>query len=140
MNEVELEERRRRLQAVPLFSQCSEDTLDRVLELATEFEAAPGHVLVQPNEAGTGLFLLESGSAVVELPRKRVELGPGEFFGELALLNETSLHGARVSAATPVRALAIRREDFVSLLESEPRIAVAMLRVVAARLSGLLRD
>jgi CRP-like cAMP-binding protein len=134
------EERREKLRSVPLFSGCSDETLTKILDIATEFEAARGHVLVERDEPGTGLFVLEVGSVVVELPQRELSLGEGEFFGELALLDEGSLHSARVAAATPVKALAIRREDFLSLLESEPKIALAMLRVVAGRLTRLIRQ
>jgi CRP-like cAMP-binding protein len=134
MDDVITSERRDRVRAVPLFAECSDETLNKILEIATEFEAQRGHVLVQRDDAGSGLFVLEEGRVAVELPGRRVELGEGEFFGELALLDEGVLHTARVAAVTPVRALAIARDDFLSLLESEPKIALAMLRVVAARL------
>jgi voltage-gated potassium channel len=72
----------------------------------------------------------------VELPGKKIELGPGEFFGELALLDEKATHMARVSASSSLRCLALGRDDFLELLETQPRLAIAMLKVVARRLAG----
>jgi len=124
-----------KLRAVPLFAGLKDEALARILEHAADFEAVPGHVLVQPNLPGAGLFVIEEGSVTVELKGRKIELGAGEFFGELALLDETAVHGGRVCAATPLRALAISRDQFDELLESEPSIAKAMLRTLAHRLS-----
>jgi voltage-gated potassium channel len=137
---VDEKDRLENLRTVLLFSRCSEETLKKILDIATEFEAAAGHVLVERDQPGAGLFVLEEGKLEVQLPHRRLEVGPGEFVGELALLDETSLHTARVSALTPVRALAISRDDFIPLLEDDPHIALSMLRVVAARLARLLRE
>ncbi|MDQ3986351.1 MAG: cyclic nucleotide-binding domain-containing protein [Actinomycetota bacterium] len=123
------------LRSIPLFEHLSDDALNEILRCATEFEADAGHVLVQPNQAGTGLFVIEEGSVTVELPGKRIELGPGDFFGELALLREEERHTARVSASTWVRCMAIRRDDFDTLLEKEPVIATPMLKTLAKRLA-----
>jgi CRP-like cAMP-binding protein len=137
----DLESRRiQNLKAIPLFEGCSEATLARILAIATEFEAGSGHVLVQPNEVGSGLFILEEGTVTVDHHGKRIELGPGEFFGELALLDERATHVARVSAASPVRCLAIRREDFDALLASEPSMATVMLRALAHRLATSISE
>lgn len=133
-------ERLDRLRTVPLFSECSEETLRKILEIATEFEAARGHVLVERNQPGAGLFVLEEGSVEVQLPHRKIPLGAGEFVGELSLLDESHLHTARVCATSPVKALAIARDDFLALLEADPHISLSMLRVVATRLSTTLRE
>ena len=110
-------------------------TLGLLADVATEFEVAAGHVLVERGQEGAGMFVLVEGSVIVDLPAGRtIERGPGEFFGELALLGGGP-RTARVHAATPVRCLAIGRKDFDRLLETEPRIAVAMLPVLARRLA-----
>jgi CPA1 family monovalent cation:H+ antiporter len=123
-----------KLRSIPLFEGLSDRSLERILEHAAEFEAAPGHVLVQQNQPGAGLFVIEEGSVTVELRDRKLELGKGEFFGELALLDKDAVHMARVCAATPLKCLAINREDFAELLENEPSIARSMLRVLARRL------
>ena len=67
------------------------------------------------------------------------ELGPGEFVGELTLLVPDAHRVARVRAATDVRVLAIRRDDFTALLEEEPALAVAMLPTLARRLVDVMQ-
>jgi CRP-like cAMP-binding protein len=84
------------------------------------------------------MFLLEEGTVSVELPGGSVELGPGEFFGELSILADDVPRTARVRTTTPIRALVVGRPDFARLLEEQPRIAVAMLRVLAHRLADVL--
>jgi CRP-like cAMP-binding protein len=124
-----------RLRAIPLFAELDDDALELVAATCTEFEAAAGHVLVERGTDGSGMFVLEEGTVEVELPGGRtVTQGAGEFFGELALLG-SGVRSARVQAVTPVRCVAIGRAAFAQLLETEPRIAVAMLPVVARRLA-----
>ena len=124
------------LRNVPLFAELSDEVLGHIADRATPFEASEGHVLVQPNHAGAGLFIIEEGTVEVELPGKKIELGPGEFFGELALLDENATHMARVAASSALRCLALGRDDFLELLETQPRLAIAMLKAVARRLAG----
>lgn len=129
------EDRLTNLRAVPIFSGLRVETLEQILDYATDFEAEAGHVLVQPNQPGAGLFVIEEGAVTVELKGRKIELGEGEFFGELALLDENAVHSGRVCAATPLRCLAIDRDRFDELLENEPSIAKTMLRVLAHRLA-----
>jgi CRP-like cAMP-binding protein len=128
-----------KLRSIPLFAELSDGALDRILECAADFDAAPGHVLVESSQPGAGLFVIEDGTVEVELPHRSVELGPGEFFGELALLDQAATHVARVQAVTQVRCLAIRRDDFDRLLEAEPRFAISMLKGLARRLAAAAR-
>ena len=127
-----------KLRAIPLFEALDDAALSLIGHVATEFEAAAGHVLVERGRDGAGMFVLEEGRVVVDLPGGRtMEEGPGEFFGELAILC-SGVRTARVRAATPVRCLAIGRADFARLLDAEPRIAVAMLPVLARRLADVV--
>ena len=139
MAELSDSDRVESLRKIPLFEDLDDETLRRVVDSATEFEAASGHVLVQPNMAGAGLFVIEEGTVTVQLPDRSLELGPGAFFGELALLTEDATHSARASAATQLRCLAIGRDDFDALLEDQPRLAIRMLKTVAQRLANLTR-
>ena len=99
-----------------------------------QLECPAGRVLIRADDPGAGMFVLEEGTVVVEAPGRTIELGPGEFFGELSLLVPESTRVARVRAKTPARCLAINRVAFEKLLEDEPRLAVAMLPVIARRL------
>lgn len=80
------------------------------------------------------MFVVEEGTVVVERDGKHIELGAGQFFGELALLTDTK-RTARVRAKTDSRLLAIGRDEFKVLLESEPGLALNMLEVLAQRLA-----
>jgi voltage-gated potassium channel len=129
------QERLDNLRRVPLFARLGDEALIQVLGCATEFDAAAGHVLVETHQAGTGLFVIEEGSATVELPGRKVELGPGDFFGELALLRTDEKRQNRVSAASAIKGLAIRRDDFDNLLDKEPTMAIAILKTLAQRVT-----
>jgi voltage-gated potassium channel len=124
-----------RLRGVPLMSTMDDSALQLCAPLATEFEVPAGHVLAEHGQPGSGMFVITGGTVVVELPTGPVELGPGEFFGELALLADVG-RVARVRATTPVSGLAIGRKEFSELLDREPRVAVAMLPVLAQRLAA----
>jgi voltage-gated potassium channel len=124
------------LRSIPLFSELSDHALARVAELSNEFEAPARWVLVEVGQPGSGMFVLEEGTVEVQAPNGRSwEYGPGEFFGELALLTDHP-RNARVRAKTPVKCLAISRSDFQKLLEEEPEIAVAMLPTLAQRIDA----
>jgi CRP/FNR family cyclic AMP-dependent transcriptional regulator len=127
-----------KLRAIPIFADLDDDALASVGAVVTEFEAPAGHVLTEPGQEGSGMFILEEGTVAVELPRgETVTLGPGEFFGELAILASGVTRTARVQATTAVRSLAVARRDFAAILEAEPEIAVAMLPVLARRIASL---
>jgi CRP-like cAMP-binding protein len=123
------------LRSVPLFAQLDDDELERVAAVASEFEVPAGHVLIEHGQPGSGMFCITDGSVTVELPGGAVELGPGEFVGELALLADGITRIARVRATTPVKGLALGRAGFAELLEREPHVAVRMLPVLARRLA-----
>ena len=133
--------RAERLREIPLFATLPDDALQALAQISTEIDVPAGQVLIRPYDPGLGMFVVEEGRVVVELHRGReVELGPGEFFGELALLIPEGVRAARVRAEADTRCLAIGREDFAKLLDEEPRIAVAMLPVIARRLADEIRS
>ena len=125
-----------KLRQIPVFAELSDRTLVRIAELSSEFECPAGWVLVEVGQPGSGMFVLEEGTVQVHTPDGREwELGPGDFFGELALLTDHP-RIARIRAKTPVRCLAISRVDFSKLLKEEPEIAVAMLPKLAQKIDS----
>ncbi len=129
-----------RLREIPLFAGLKDDALARVAALVAELECPAGTVLVHADDAGSGMYVVEEGTVVVEARGGfQAELGPGEFVGELTLLVPDAHRVAHVRALTDVRCLAIGRQEFTELLEQEPRIAVAMLPVLARRLLGAMQ-
>lgn len=130
------QDRVERLRRIKLLADLDREFLDRVARLATELDVPVGHVLIEANQPGSGLFLIEEGTVSVQARGGvRRQLGPGDVVGELALLTPNGTRNARVRAETPVRCLAISRADFAELLESEPRLAIALLEIVARRLA-----
>lgn len=120
---------------VPMFAELDDDEMTWVAELATEFEVPAGFVLIERGQPGSGMFIITDGTVTVELPQGPVELGPGEFVGELPLLADGITRVARVRATTPLKGLAISRMALSELLRREPRVAVRMLPVLARRLA-----
>lgn len=128
------------LRTIPLFVGLSDQSLGRIAEAMTEFEASPGQVLIQQGQPGSGLLIVEEGTVLVERPgQPTIEVGRGEFLGELALLTPEGTHTARVRAKAGAALLAISRPDFARLIEEEPKMAVAMLSGLATRLAGSIR-
>jgi len=123
------------LRSCPLFGGVSDAAIERILSCSAERVALQGEVLALPNDPGSGMFVIEEGTVAVELRSGTIELGPGDFFGELALLVEDGARVARVRATSPVRCISIPREDFLALVETEPRFALALLRELARRLA-----
>ena len=113
---------RDRLRAVPLFADLEDVELDRLAAHASEFDAPAGQALIERGRPGSGLFVLEEGAATVEAPEGTRELGPGDVFGERALLDADGERTARVRALTAVRCLAIARPDIERLIADHPGI------------------
>jgi CRP/FNR family transcriptional regulator, cyclic AMP receptor protein len=122
------------LRGIPMFAALPDDALERLAARANDFDAPAGQVLIQPNQPGSGLLILTSGRATVELGTQALDCSAGECIGELSLLVDDVVHVARVRAATDVRGFAISRHDFDALLNSDSRIALGLLRALARRL------
>jgi CRP-like cAMP-binding protein len=123
------------LRRVPLFADLGEDDLQCVADAVNEVEVPAGQLLVQPGAPGTGMFFIAEGTAVVETKRDEIELGPGQFFGELALMSEDATRTARVRAKTELRCLALDRASFRTLVAEHPDVAASLLAVALGRLS-----
>jgi CRP/FNR family transcriptional regulator, cyclic AMP receptor protein len=123
------------LRALPLFQGVSEAGFERLAACIGEVTAQPGHVLALPGDPGSGMFVILEGEVSVDARGGHFELGPGDFFGELALLNPDAERVARVRATTPVRCVGIPRDHAVALVESEHALTLTMLRELARRLS-----
>ena len=123
------------LRRLPPFAGLTDVGLQRLAMRAAELRAAGGQVLALEGDPGAGMFVLCDGNVEVELRAGRLELAPGDFFGELALLVDDGARVARVRATTPVRCVTIPRDDFMALVETEPSFALHMLRELARRLA-----
>jgi CRP/FNR family transcriptional regulator, cyclic AMP receptor protein len=122
---------------VALFDGIGPEGLAMIAERALEVDFADGRTIVRQGEVGTGFFMVTSGGArVVRDGTTIAEYGPGDFFGELSLL-DGGPRIASVVATAPTNCLAIASWDFEALLESQPRLAIAILKGVARRLRAV---
>ena len=99
-----------------------------------------GQILALEGDPGSGMFEILDGTVSVEWRGGSVELGPGDFFGELTLLAPGGTRVARVRASSHVTCVAIAREDALAVVESEPTVALAMLKEIARRFASALPD
>ena len=133
-----LKERADALARVPVFAGLSRASLERVARITKDIELRAGQLLIEPRAKGSGMFVLLEGVLTVGSGGRLRELGPGDIVGELALLTADAVRTARVRAKTPVRCLAITRNDFRRILADEPRVAIQVLETVATRLASPL--
>jgi CRP/FNR family transcriptional regulator, cyclic AMP receptor protein len=127
-------ERVEQLRDSELFSDLDQDALARIAADATEYDCPADTVLIEAGVPASGVFIIVEGEVAAETHDGRHhQLGPGDSFGELSLLAGTPRTG-RVRAVTPLRALALDRNEFETILNDEPTVARALLKVLAKRL------
>lgn len=128
------------LQKTMLFKGSTRDELELVLGLFQEREIRPNANIFTEKMPGEALFIVKSGAVKLTMMAGEGEeigllvLGPGEFFGELALIHENArLVNAR--AETAVDLLLLTRKDFYALLDLEPRTASRLLIAISKLLA-----
>jgi CRP/FNR family transcriptional regulator, cyclic AMP receptor protein len=122
------------LERIPLFAACTKAELREVALNADEREAAEGVRLTEEGRRGREFFIVVEGAVAVRRGgRKLADLGPGDWFGEIAILTYKP-RTATVTATSPVRLLVISDRAFRHVVETTPRIALKVLRSVAERL------
>jgi CRP/FNR family cyclic AMP-dependent transcriptional regulator len=122
-----------RLRSVPLFASCTDKELSFIASRVDEVDIPAGQVLTKKGESGGDFFIILEGKAEVEATEGKRALGPGDFFGEIALL-DNGPRTATVKAATPMRCLVLGHEQFRDVLHQNGDIAVKVLRAVTQRL------
>ncbi len=125
------------LAAAPLFADVDAAGLERIAGRAVEVEFVTDHVIARQGEIGTGFFVIASGSArVVRDGTVIAQLGPGDFFGELSVLDGLP-RVAQVVADGRTTCLALASWDFEAVVREEPAVALAVMRGLARRLRDL---
>ena len=116
-----------------VFSQLPRELLEPILALGEERDYDDGEAVMRIGETGCDLMLVVEGSVHVERPGFSSTIGPGELIGEIEVLDPGGGRIADIPAVGPVRAIAVSREALLGALEADPRAAVALIEVLAAR-------
>ncbi|PYO36391.1 MAG: hypothetical protein DMD86_04780 [Candidatus Rokuibacteriota bacterium] len=134
---VSRDEKIRHLEKVPILAELTQRQLRAVAALSKVVEMPAGSVLMRAGERGDEFFLIIDGAAIVEIsPRKRRRMGPGEFLGEMSLLDGEP-RSATVRAETDMRLLVVVRRHFQGLLTEVPDLTVRILGTLSRRIRQL---
>ncbi len=124
----------RHLERVPLFEDYSGKELRAIADISKVVEVPERTVLCRQGEPGEEFFIIVDGTALVTVSaQKRVRLRPGEFFGEMSLLDGEP-RSATVKAETDVRLLVIERLHFRTFLRQAPEVTERMLVTLSRRI------
>lgn len=130
---IRQDEKIEHLQRVPVFQGCSQRQLRALARITDVVEQPAGTILTQAGEPGTEFFLIVDGTVRAEVSaQKQVQLGPGDFFGEMSLI-DGGPRSATVVAETSIRLLVIDRRNFWNLLSEVPRLTHTLLVTLSRR-------
>jgi len=123
------------LKQIPLFSDLEKRELEDIASSMKDRTFQAGQTVTDEGKGGVGFFVIEQGQAKVSVHGEdRGKLGPGDYFGEIALIAE-SPRTATIVAETELRCLGMTFWDFRPLVEENGRIAWKLLQTLAKRLS-----
>ena len=127
---------RSRLEAFPILSGLGADDLDAIASVASEIEVDAGRVLTAEGDFGHAIFAIEQGMAEVSRDGEVLRaLGPGDIFGEVAVL-ASGRRTADVVSTTPMSLIAIFKRDVWALERRSPEAAERLRALVAERLAA----
>ena len=122
------------LKSVPLFAGVRDKELDRLAKAMKESRFNEGDAITTEGRSGVGFFLIEDGNATVSLRGEIVRtLGPGDHFGEIALIDEGP-RSATVTATTDLRCRGLAAWEFKAFVQEHPEVAWPLLETMASRL------
>jgi len=123
------------IRKAPLFARCSRTEMKEIVKLADEIDLREGKEMTREGSPGREFFVLLEGTADVKKNSRKVNtLGPGDFFGEIALISHAP-RTATVIATSPVRALVITDRSFRRLLDDSPQVKTKVMEAMAMRLA-----
>ena len=137
--EITLSDEAESLSRIPLFSRLDRDELEHLAEAVDQVEVKAGEVIFHEHDQGDALYVVEAGAVRIWVRDEDVqevtlsELKPGDFFGELAVL-DSGERSANASATTDSTLHRLRRADFEAFLLRYPHASIDVIREVAARL------
>jgi CRP-like cAMP-binding protein len=122
------------LRRVPMFSACTDKELAQIARACDEVAVEPGAVVMQEGTTGDDFYLIGEGEAAVSRAGTQVAtVGPGQYFGELSLLDEGP-RTATVTASTAMTLIRLGRREFAAVIDSWPGVAHKLLEQMAKRL------
>jgi diguanylate cyclase (GGDEF)-like protein len=126
------------LARVPLFHQLAEEDLDRLAQATQRVSFAAGETVVEIGDPGRSLYVIVDGTVRVLYPARSSDfelarLGPGDFFGEMALLNDRP-RSATVKAVDRVVALVVDKDDFRGLIVDSTTFALRLMEAMSVRI------
>jgi CRP/FNR family transcriptional regulator, cyclic AMP receptor protein len=122
------------LRKVPLFAELGDRELDRLAAHFKERTFPEGSAVTTEGSTGAGFFIIADGNATVSVGgEERATLGPGDFFGEIALVDEGT-RSATIIAATDLRCYGLTAWEFRPFVEEHPQVAWPLLKTLARRL------
>jgi CRP-like cAMP-binding protein len=127
----------RHLQRVPIFSGLTEQELRRIAELSRIVEVPAGTVVTEIGQPGEAFFVIIDGTVAVRTPvGAGTQLQPGDFFGEMSLLDGEP-RSATVVATTDLRLLIVDRSHFWRLADETPDLIRRILMILSRRVRRL---
>ena len=125
------------LAATPLFEHVDRSEIERIAGIARPVFFPAGFEIVTEGDDGLGFFVITEGEVeVVRGTTRLAELGKGQWFGEMALLDDLP-RSAMVRAIEPTRAFVLYRHDFLTEVRKNEAIAIALLKELSSRLRTL---
>jgi CRP-like cAMP-binding protein len=124
------------LNAIPLFSDVPKKDLPGIARWLERREVAAGESMTHQGKGGIGFFVVESGSADVFIDGQKIRtIGPGDYFGEVALLAESS-RSATITSDAGMTCWGMRAWNFVTMVKRQSTVAEKLLDAMAQRLAG----
>jgi CRP-like cAMP-binding protein len=121
----------------PLFQNLSKQELGELAKATEDLEVEEGKVLTREGDLGREFFVIVEGDVSVTKDGDEIRsLGPGDFFGEIALIYEDARRTATVTAKSPLRFFVLTRQSFRSLLEHQPEIEGKVMAALEERLGS----
>ncbi len=117
---------------MPIFAKLTKEQLDTIAHLLRPRFAVPGEQLIRDGDEADAMYFISSGSVEVEVVGQKIQLNPGDFFGEMALVTGQRRRG-NVYARGYCQLLVLREVDFKSLLRSDRDIQTQIATVASAR-------
>ncbi len=125
------------LRRVPLFADLDKRELESIAKSMRERTFNPGQTIATEGSSGVGFFVIDDGRAKVSVGgEERAELGPGDYFGEIALIGGTD-RTATVTAETELHCYGLSSWEFRPMVEHNAALAWKLLQALAKRMHSI---